>query len=157
MFELQSNELECTTNLRKIYDRLPDHLQAKWRKTAKLYREKADGREPTLKELSKFITAESQTETDPVYGRASSTSVKFNSVNSPKKPVFTSRPTSGARITTLATEVLRNEADRGSGKTSPGRGDRGSRSVGSRSDVYKVCKGTHIVPKCPVFLSTSVA
>ena len=39
--ELESNELDCTTNLQQIYDRLPDPLQRKWRKSAKLYRERA--------------------------------------------------------------------------------------------------------------------
>ena len=57
IIELQSSELDCTTNLRQIYDRLPDHLQGKWRESAKFFREKKDGKEPTLKELSKFITA----------------------------------------------------------------------------------------------------
>ena len=52
-----------------IYERLPGHLQGKWRKTAMLYRERSGGREPDFKELSKFITAQSQIENDPVYGR----------------------------------------------------------------------------------------
>ena len=38
MTELQSCELDCTTNLRHIYDRLPGHLLGKWRKTAMSYR-----------------------------------------------------------------------------------------------------------------------
>ena len=54
MSELRSYELDCTTNLRHIYDRLPGHLQGKWRKTAMLCRERSGGREPDLKELSKF-------------------------------------------------------------------------------------------------------
>lgn len=41
MTELQQFELDCTAYLRHIYDRLPGHLQGKWRKTAKLYRERS--------------------------------------------------------------------------------------------------------------------
>ena len=67
MSELRSCELDCTTNLRHICERLPGHLQGKWRKTAMLYRERSGGREPDLKELSKFITARSQIENDQVY------------------------------------------------------------------------------------------
>ena len=78
MSELQSCELDCTTNLRHIYDRLPGHLQGKWRKTAMSYREKSGGREPDLKELSKVITAQSQIENDPVYGRKSESQTKFS-------------------------------------------------------------------------------
>ena len=68
VIELQSSELDCTTNLRQFFDRLPGHLRAKWRKSAKRYRKENGGKEPTMKKLSKFITAESQT--DPVYGRS---------------------------------------------------------------------------------------
>ena len=57
MIELGSSELDCTTNLRHIYDHLPDPLQAKSSK-AKSYRERTNGKEPTLMELSRFITAE---------------------------------------------------------------------------------------------------
>ena len=57
--------------MRQIFDRLPDPLQAKWRKSAKLHRERTSGKEQTLKELSAFITGESQTENDTVYGRLS--------------------------------------------------------------------------------------
>ena len=66
MTELYSNELDCTTNLRQIYDRLPDPLQTKWRRSTKLYHDETGDREPTLKEMSAFITAQSQTENEPV-------------------------------------------------------------------------------------------
>ena len=66
MKELDSCELDCTSNLKQIYDRLPDHLQAKWRKSAKMFRDKTGGREPTLKDFSYFISTESLTENDPV-------------------------------------------------------------------------------------------
>ena len=54
MSELRLCELHRTTNLIHIYERLPGHLQGKWSKTAMLYRERSGGREPDLKELSKF-------------------------------------------------------------------------------------------------------
>ena len=85
MIELNSNELDCTTNLRQIYDRLPDSLQTKWRRSVKLYRDKTGGKEPSLKELSAFITAESQTENDPVYGRSSHPTTRVGSGFRPKK------------------------------------------------------------------------
>ena len=58
MSELQSNELDCTTNMRQIFDCLPDTSSAKWRKSDKLYCKNPGGKEPTLKELSAFITGE---------------------------------------------------------------------------------------------------
>ena len=58
--------------MRQIFDRLPDPLQAEWRKSATLHRERTSGKGPTLKELSAIITGESQTENDPVYRRLSS-------------------------------------------------------------------------------------
>ena len=60
IIELNSNELDCTTNLRQIYDRLPDPLQERWRKVAKSYC-RNNGKKPTLMGLSRFITAESLT------------------------------------------------------------------------------------------------
>ena len=102
MIELKSNELDCTTNMRQIFDRLPDPLQAKWRKSAKLYREKTGGKEPTLKELSAFITGESQTENDPVYGRSSTPTARVGSGNRSKKQPFMLKPASGTPITTMS-------------------------------------------------------
>ena len=78
MTELQTCELDCTTNLRHIYDRFPGHLQGKWRKTAISYRERSGGREPDLRERSKFITAQSQIENDPVYGRKGESQTEFS-------------------------------------------------------------------------------
>jgi len=105
MIELQSNELDCTTNMRQIFDRLPDPLQAKWRKSAKLYRERTGGKEPTLIELSAFITRESQTENDPVYGRSSTLTARVGSDNRSKKQPFMLKSPSGTPITTMTTEV----------------------------------------------------
>ena len=78
MTELQSCEVDCTTNLRHIYDRFPGHLQRKWRKTAISYRERSGGREPDLRERSKFITAQSLIENDPVYGRKGESQTEFS-------------------------------------------------------------------------------
>ena len=151
MIELQSSELDCTTNLRQIFDRLPDHLQAKWRKSARRYHEENSGKEPTLKELSKFIITESQTENDPVYGRSSRAATKFN------KPVFTPRVTPGPKIPTLATEIQEDEGDARLRKTSPTKENQDSKNGSSIVEVCKVCKGPHTIPKCSVFLSKGVA
>ena len=85
MSELRSRELDCITTLRHFYDRLPAHLQGKWRKTAMLYRERTGGRQPDLKELSKFITTQSQIENDPVYGRKGESQTKFSVGRNPNK------------------------------------------------------------------------
>lgn len=83
---------------------LPDPLQTKWRRSVKLYRDKTGGREPSLRELSAFITAESQTENDPVYGRLSNPDTRVGSGFRPKKtPSW--KPGNGPPITTMATEV----------------------------------------------------
>ena len=50
-----------------------------------LYRERSGGRELDLKELSKFITAQSQIENDPVYGRKSESQTKFSVGRNPNK------------------------------------------------------------------------
>ena len=89
--ELKSNDLDCTTNLRQIYDRLPDPLLTKWKRSAKLYHDKIAGREPTLKEMSEFITAEPQTENDPVYGTPSCPTPRFGNVQDIKKHFRTLR------------------------------------------------------------------
>ena len=94
MIELNSNELHYTTNLRQIYDRLPDPLQTRWRKVAKSYRERNNSKEPTLMELSRFITAGSLTESDPVYGKCS---------------LPTAKQMSAPRIATLAPDIMAEE------------------------------------------------
>ena len=141
MIELQSGELDCTTNLKQIYDRLPDHLQSKWRKTARLYRDRNGGREPTLSELSHFISTESLTENDPVYGKHDST-VKSKGDNL-KKPAFRPRTANSASIATLATDV-NNQTEV-------------TRKALHVGEVCKVCKRPHKIPKCSVFLTKSVS
>ena len=74
---------------------LPGHLQGKWRKTAMLYRERWCGREPDLKELSKFNTAQSQI--------GESQTKLFSVGRSPNKRALEER--AGPTIPTLSTEV----------------------------------------------------
>ena len=50
-----------------------------------LYRERTGGREPDLKELSKFITTQSQIENDPVYGRKGESQTTFSVGRNPNK------------------------------------------------------------------------
>ena len=53
--ELHSCELDCTTNLRHIYDRLLGHLQGKWRKTVMSYRERSGEREPDIRSYPSLL------------------------------------------------------------------------------------------------------
>ena len=141
MEELNSSELDCNTNLKQIYDRLPDYLQAKWRKSVRTFRDKTGGREPNLKDFSYFISTESLAENDPVYRRSNSTPVKVKADTS-KKFAFQPRFTDSMRLTTLATDV---------GKPKPT-----DLKYSSIKDMCKVCKGSHEIRKCPVFLAKSV-
>ena len=158
MIELQSNELDCTTNMRQIFDRLPDPLQAKWRKSAKLYRERTGGKEPTLKELSAFITGESQTENDPVYGRSSTPTARVGSGNRSKKQPFMLKPASGTPITTMSAEVgvADGSINQGTGEVSPVEDDPVAGSGRSRGEACKVCKGKHRISRCSVFPTKSL-
>ena len=140
MKELNSSELDCTTNLKQIYDRLPDYLQTKWRKSARMFRDKTGGRDPTLKDFSYFISTESLTENDPVY-RSNSTPVKVKAAIS-KKSAFQPRFRDTMRVTTLATDVSKPKPT--------------ELKYSSIKDICKVCKGSHEIYKCPVFLAKNV-
>ena len=72
-----------------------------------LYRERSGGREPDFKELSKFITAQSQIENDPVYGRKCEQKTKFSVGRNPNQKALEER--AGPTIPTLATEVRTRE------------------------------------------------
>ena len=154
--ELQSCELDCTTNLRYIYDRLPGHLQGKWRKTAMSYREWSGGREPGLRELSKFITAQCQIENDPVYGRRGKSQTKFSVGRNTNKRAPQERD--GPTIPTPATEVRirENRGNQGTRKSVTPSEQGGNGSNLNQGEYCKVCKGAHVIPKCSVFLSKGV-
>ena len=141
MEELNSSELDCTTNVKQMYDRLPDYLQAKWRKSVRMFRDKTGGREPTLKDFSYFISTESLAENDPVYRRSNSTPVKVKA-DASKKFAFQPRFTDSMRVTTLATDVSKPKPT--------------DLKYSSIKDMCKVCKGSHETRKCPVFLAKSV-
>ena len=152
MIELQSKELDCTTNLRQIYDRLPYPLQAKWRKSAKQYRERTGGGEPTLKELSEFITAESQTENDPVYGRPSTLAIRANTGRNVKKPLPTSGQSGETHIPTLSTEIKAKEANTAQeDKALSAKGEHVGRVERDEEERCWVCKGRHGVSECSAF------
>ena len=159
MIELQSNELDCTTNMRQIFDRLPDPLQAKWRKSAKLHRERTGGKERTLKELSAFITGESQTENDPVYGRSNTPTARVGSGNRSKKQPFMLKPASGTPITTMSAEVAIADAsnNQGTGEVLPVEDDPVAGSGRTRVETCKVCKGKHGISRCSVFPSKTLS
>ena len=69
--------------------------------------ERSGGREPDFKELSKIITAQSQIENDPVYGRKSEQKTKFSVGRNPNQKALEER--AGPTIPTLATEVRTRE------------------------------------------------
>ena len=119
----------------------------------KLYRERTGGKEPTLKELSAFITGESQTENDPVYGRSNNPTTRVSSGNRFKKPPFMSKPADGAPITTMAMEVLTEDAgaNQGKGEVLPAKEGQSVRSGPSQGETCKVCKGKHGISNCSVF------
>lgn len=147
MLELNSNELDCTTNLKLIYDRLPDPLQRKWRKEASLYRQRSGGREPTLKELCAFITAESQIENDPVYGSHEGTTIsreRLPHVRNPKVPGNKAEMYQRARIPTFTTQV-----ETQSKENHP--------RANKISDSCKVCKkDKHDLADCAIFATKNV-
>ena len=156
MIELKSNELDYTTNMRQIFDRLPDPLQTKWRKLAKLYRERTDGRKPTRKELSAFITGESQTENDPVHGRSSTPTARVGSGNRSKKQSFMLKPAGGAPITTMSAEGALADAsiNLGTGEVLSVEDDPVTGSDRIRI-ACKVCEGKHRNLRCSVFPTKS--
>ena len=141
MKELDSCELDCTTNLKQIYDHIPDHLQAKWRKSARMFRHNTGGREPTLKDFSYFISTESLTENDRVYRRSDSIPAKVKADIS-KKSAFQPTFTDSMQVTTLATDVSKPKPT--------------GLKYSSIKDTCKVCKGSHEIHKCPVFLAKNV-
>ena len=147
--------VECTRTRKygHIYERLPGHLQGKWRKTAMLYRERSGGREPDFKELSKFITAQSQIENGPVNGRKSEYQTKFSVGRNNNKKALEER--AGPTIPTLATEV-RTQENGGNQRTkkrvtASEQGSNGGNH--NQGEHNKVCKGAHAISKCSVFLS----
>ena len=152
MIELQSKKLDCTTNLQQIYDHLPNPLQAKWRRSAKQYRERTGGGEPTIKELSEFITAELPTENDPVYGRPSNVAIRANTSRNFKKPLPTSGQSAETHIPTLSTEIKTKEANTAQeDKALSTKGEHVGRVERGEEERCRVCKGRHGVSECSAF------
>ena len=112
--------------------------------------------EPDLKELSKFITAQSQIENDPVYGRKSESQTKFSVGRNPNKKAPEER--AGPTIPTLATEVRTQENGGNQGTKKPVTASEQGSNGGNRNqgEHCKVCKGAHAISKCSVFLSKGV-
>ena len=166
MSELWSCELDCTINLRHIYDRLPGHLQGGWRKTAMSYRERSGEREPDLKDLSKFITAQSQIENEPVYGRKSESQTKFSVGRNPNKKALEER--AGPTIPTLVTKVRTQENGGNQGTKKPvtasEQGSNGGiNTVTQRDQNLELCKVKFQIssasqgsPSFPVYHALSV-
>ena len=121
--------------------------------------ERTGGKEPTLKELSAFITGESETENDPVYGRSSTLTARVGSGNRSKKQPFMLKPATGTPITTIKTEVAVADAstNQGTGEVAPVEDDQVVGSSRSREEACKVCKGKHRISRCSVFLTKSLS
>ena len=113
-------------------------------------------REPDLKELSKFITAQLQIGNVPVYGRKSESQTKFSVGRNPNKKALEER--AGPTIPTLATEV-RTQENGGNQRTrkrvtASEQGSNGGNH--NQGEHNKDCKGAHAISKCSVFLSKGV-
>ena len=121
-----------------------------------MYRERSGGREPDLKELSKFITAQPQIENDPVYGRKSESQTKFSVGRYPNKKALEER--AGPTIPTLATEVRTQENGGNQRIKKPVTASEQGSNGGNRSQGHhcKVCKGAHAISKCSVLVSKGV-
>ena len=82
-----------------------------------LYRERSAGREPDLKELSQYITAQFQIDNDPVYGRKGESRTRFSVDRNRNERALEER--AGQTIPTLATEVRTQENGGNQGTKKP--------------------------------------
>ena len=159
MIELISSELHCSTNPSQIYDRLSDPLETKWKRSAKLYRDKTGVREPTLNEISAFIIAESQTENDLVYGRPSCPTPRVGNGARRRKPFWNPKGPPAPPVTALTTQVQTEGILISGQQSNEVKAKRGGQNVKDGSvqrEICKVCKGKHSVAKCGVFSMESL-
>lgn len=115
-------------------------------------------REPSLKELSAFITAESKTKNDLVYGRSSHPTTRVGSgFRSKKTPTL--KPGNGPPITTMVTEVQTEQnsgTDQQREEVSPTKAGQGVKGDRSQGKSCKVCSGKQAISTCSVFLTKSL-
>ena len=115
-------------------------------------------REPSLKELSASITAESKTKNDLVYGRSSHPTTRVGSgFRSKKTPTL--KPGNGPPITTMVTEVQTEQnsgTDQQREEVSPTKAGQGVKGDRSQGKSCKVCSGKQAISTCSVFLTKSL-
>ena len=115
-------------------------------------------REPSLKELSASITAESKTKNDLVYGRSSHPTTRVGSgFRSKKTPTL--KPGNGPPITTMVTEVQTEQnsgTDQQREEVSPTKAGQGVKGDRSQGKSFKVCSGKQAISTCSVFLTKSL-
>lgn len=115
-------------------------------------------REPSLKDLSAFITAESKTKNDLVYGRSSHPTTRVGSGFRPKKTP-TLKPGNGPPVTTMVTEVQTEQnsgTDQQREEVSPTKAGQGVKGDRSQGKSCKVCSGKQAISTCSVFLTKSL-
>ena len=130
------------------------------------YRERSGEREPDLKDLSKFITAQSQIENEPVYGRKSESQTKFSVGRNPNKKALEER--AGPTIPTLVTKVRTQENGGNQGTKKPvtasEQGSNGGiNTVTQRDQNLELCKvkfqissASRGIPSFPVYHALTV-
>ena len=114
------------------------------------------GRQPDLSELSKFITAQSQIEKEPVYDREGESQTKFSVGRSTNKkaPEERAGPTTSSLATEIRTREKRGNQDARTPVTPSEQGS--NESNHNPGEHWKVCNEAHVIPKCSVFLSKGV-
>ena len=126
------SKLDSHDNLKKIIDRLPYSLRIKWRDTVDRIVE-ADGRDVTVTDIMKFVTARARAATHPVFG-------KVTTENKPKQP---------------PPPRDRRKPPQADGFTSLGRPTDGEASSKPRPEC-PLCKAAHWLPRCEKFRKQSL-
>lgn len=133
-------------------------MQLKTMKNNNLGCDETGVREPSLKDLSAFITAESKTKNDLVYGRSSHPTTRVGSGFRPKKTP-TLKPGNGPPVTTMVTEVQTEQnsgTDQQREEVSPTKAGQGVKGDRSQGKSCKVCSGKQAISTCSVFLTKSL-
>ena len=132
------SKLDNHDNLKKIIDRLPYSLRVKWRDTVDRIVE-TDGRDVTVTDIMKFVTARARAATHPVFG-------KVTMETKTKQPL----PSKDRRKTP--------KADGFSSQGKPA--DDSSRVTDEASNKPKpechLCKAAHWLPRCEKFRKQSL-
>ena len=131
--------------LGKMSRRLPIYLQARWRDKAQVIREQ--GRLPNVGDIVQFIERTADALNDPVFGMISEVSRSTKPYTKPPRRM----PNTGARTTTLATEVVKRNQERGR-RTADESDSTELKQQGQCMD----CGGSHSLSQCPQFQAKSL-